>query len=76
MAKREPNPGAWLRASRAAAHLSREELAKETGLTLRDIERIEQNDLRMGSSKYVAIADYFDVMLEEILYSYGEEVRE
>lgn len=76
MSKRNPNPGAWLRAKRAAAHLSHAELADKTGLSVRDIERIEQNDLRMGCSKYVALADYFDVMLEEILFSYGEEVSE
>lgn len=76
MAKRKLNPGAWLRAKRAATHLSREELAKETGLSVRVIERIEQNDLSMGCSKYVAIADYFHVMLDEILFSFGEEGRE
>lgn len=66
---RTANLGAWLKKKRAERNLSQEELAAKTGLTVREVQRIEENDLRMGCGKYVAIADYFDVMLEEILYA-------
>lgn len=70
---REPHADKWLRAKRAAAHLTQKQLAKETGLTLRDIQRIEQGDLRMSYKKYLAVAEYFDVMLDEMLHGEVEE---
>ena len=64
----------WLRAKRAKENLTQQELADRTGLTLRDIQRIEHGDLRMSYKKYVAVADYFNVMLDEMLYGEVEEV--
>lgn len=62
------NPGAWLKKQRAERNLTQEQLAEETGLTVRDIRRIEENDLTIGSSKLVVLADHFDTTVEEILY--------
>lgn len=64
----------WLRARRAKENLTQQELADATGLTLRDIQRIEQGDLHMSYKKYVAIADYFHVMLDEMLFGEVEDV--
>ena len=71
--KREPTAWKWLRAKRTAANLTQEQLAKETGLTVRDIQRIEQGNLNMSYKKYLAVAIYFDVMLDEMLFGEVEE---
>lgn len=65
---RTPNPGKWVRAKRTHANLTQAQLAEKAGLTLRDIQRIEANDLKLSYKKYLALAIYFDVMLDEILY--------
>lgn len=64
----------WLRAMRAKHDLTQQELADKTGLTLRDIQRIEHGDLHMSYKKYLAVADYFHVMLDEMLYGEVEDV--
>lgn len=64
----------WLRAMRAKENLTQQELADKTGLTLRDIQRIEHGDLHMSYKKYLAVADYFHVMLDEMLYGEAEDV--
>ena len=71
--KREPTAWKWVRAKRTAAGLTQQQFAKETGLTLRDVQRIEQGDLHMSYKKYLAVADYFDVKMEELLYGEVEE---
>ena len=70
---RQPTADKWVRAKRARAHLTQEQLAKETGLTLRDIQRIEQGNLHMPSGKYLAVALYFNATMEEMLYGEVEE---
>lgn len=64
----------WLRAMRAKENLTQQELADKTGLTLRDIQRIEHGDLHMSYKKYLAVADYFHVMLDEMLYGEVDDV--
>ena len=64
----------WLRAMRAKHDLTQQELADKTGLTLRDIQRIEHGDLHMSYKKYLAVADYFHVMLDEMLYGEVDDV--
>ena len=70
---RQPTSDKWVRAKRAQAHLTQEQLAKETGLTLRDIQRIEHGDLHMSYKKYLAVALYFDATMDEMLYGEVEE---
>ena len=71
---REITSGKWVRAKRTHANLTQAQLAEQAGLTLRDIQRIEQGDLNMSYKTYVAIADYFHVMLDEMLYGEVENV--
>ena len=66
--KREPTSGKWVRAKRTQLNLTQAQFAKELGLSLRDIQRIEAGDLKMSYKKYLAIADYFNVAMDEILY--------
>ena len=70
---RQPTADKWVRAKRTRAHLTQEQLAKETGLTLRDIQRIEQGNLHMPSGKYLAVALYFNATMDEMLYGKVEE---
>ncbi|MGM9606862.1 MAG: helix-turn-helix transcriptional regulator [Oscillospiraceae bacterium] len=70
---RQPTSDKWVRAKRTQAHLTQEQLAKETGLTLRDIQRIEHGDLHMSYKKYLAVALYFDATMDEMLYGEVEE---
>ena len=72
--KRKSHADQWLRARRAKEHLTQQELADRTGLSLRDIQRIESGDLHMSYKKYLAVADYFEVMLDEMLYGEVEDV--
>ena len=65
---REPTAWKWLRAKRAAAHLTQAQLAGETGLTVRDIQRMEHGDMHVSCRKYWTVAQYFNVMLEDMLY--------
>ena len=71
--KREPTAWKWVRAKRTATGLTQQQFARETGLTLQDVQRIEQGDLHMSYKKYLAVAAYFDVMLDEMLYGEVEE---
>lgn len=71
--KREPTAKDWVRARRTAAGVTQQQFAKEVGLTLRDVQRIEQGDLRMSYKKYLAVAEYYGVMLDEILYGEVDE---
>lgn len=70
--KRTPSADKWVRARRAQARLTQKQLAQETGLTLRDIQRIEHGDLFMPCRKYLAVAVYFQVSMEEMLYAESE----
>lgn len=70
---REITSGKWVRAKRTHVNLTQAQLAEQTGLTLRDIQRIEANDLKMSYKKYLALAIYFDVSLDEMLYGEVEE---
>ena len=63
-----------IRDLREDGDLTQQELADKTGLTLRDIQRIEHGDLHMSYKKYLAVADYFHVMLDELLYGEVEDV--
>ena len=65
---KKANPGAWLRRKRAQQDLTQEQLAQLTELSVRDVRRMEANDLKIGCSKLIALADYFGVTVEEILY--------
>ena len=71
--KQQPTADKWLRARRAKANLTQEQLARETGLTLRDIQRIEQGNLHLPYHKYLMVADYFGVPLEEMLFGEVDE---
>lgn len=68
---RNPNPGAWLRKKRKECNLTQKQLSAETGLSVRTIRRIENNDLHMSYKKYLALVDYFHVSFDEMLY--GEQ---
>ena len=70
---RKINSAQWVRAKRTQANLTQEQLAKEAGLSLRDVQRIEQGDLNMGYRKYLALAIYFGVTMEELLFGEVEE---
>jgi len=70
---REINSGKWVRAKRTHANLTQAQLAEQAGLTLRDIQRIEAGDLNMSYKKYLALAIYFDVSMDELLYGEVEE---
>jgi len=65
------NPGAWLKKKREQENLTQESLAQLTGLKIRDIRRLEAHDLKIGCSKIVALAEYFRVSVDEILYGEG-----
>ena len=65
---KKAKPGTWLKKKRAEHELTQEQLAQLTGLTIRDVRRIEANDLKLGCSKLIALANYFDVTVEEVLY--------
>lgn len=71
--KIQPHADRWLRARRTREGLTQKELALKSGLTLRDIQRIEQGDLHMAYHKYVAVAEYFGVSLDEMLFGEVEE---
>lgn len=70
---REITSGKWVRAKRTHANLTQAQLAEHAGLTLRDIQRIEAGDLHMSYKKYLALAIYFDVSMDEMLYGEVEE---
>ena len=65
---KKADPGAWLKRKRAQQDLTQEQVAQLTGLTVRDVRRIEANDLKLGCSKLIALANHFDVTVEEVLY--------
>ena len=67
------NPGAWLKKKREQENLTQESLAQLTGLKIRDIQRLEANDLKIGSSKLIALADYFQVSIDEILFEEADK---
>jgi len=69
---KKADPGAWLRKKRAQQDLTQDQLAQLIGLTVRDVRRMEVNDLKIGCSRLIALADYFDVTVEEILYGEAE----
>lgn len=70
---KKAEPGTWLKKKRTELELTQEQLAELIGLSVRDVRRIEANDLKIGSSKIVALADHFNVTLEEILYGEGDD---
>lgn len=76
MKNRTPNPGAWVRRKRKENNLSQKQLADATGLSVYMIRCIEKNDLKIGSTKLLAVADYFCVSMEEIIYGFDAENSE
>ena len=54
---KKADPGAWLQKKRTEQDLTQEQLAQLTGLTVRDVRRIEDNDLKLGCSKLIALAN-------------------
>lgn len=73
MKHRIPNPGAWVRSKRKESKLTQKQLADTVGLSVYMIRRIEKNDLKIGSKKLLAVADFFNVSMDEIIYGFEEE---
>lgn len=53
--KQVHSTGRRLRSLRAAAHLTQAQLANRSGLTLRDIQRMEQGMLNLPYRKFAAV---------------------
>lgn len=60
--------GRRLRSLRAAAHLTQAELAARAGLTLRDIQRMEQGMLNLPCRKFAAVAAVLGTDVDALLW--------
>ncbi len=71
----EPHADRWLRRKRAQTGMTQKQLARATGLTVRDIQRMEEGNIRMFVRKYMAIALYFNVPMDQFLFDEEEVVE-
>jgi transcriptional regulator with XRE-family HTH domain len=55
-------------------HLSREQLAVETGLNVADLVKMEHGNIRMPIVKYQKIADYFHVEIDPLLRNEFQQI--
>ena len=60
--------GRRLRSLRAAAHLTQTELAARAGLTLRDIQRMEQGMLNLPYRKFAAVTTVLGTNVDSLLW--------
>ena len=66
--KQIQSTGQWLRSLRAATHLTQAELAQRAGLTLRDIQRMEQGMLNLPYRKFAAVTLVLGTDVDALLW--------
>lgn len=50
-------------------NLSKKQISEATGLTQNDLVRMEKGNIRAGISKFKALADFFKISIESLLYN-------